>query len=189
VFETASGTSAVITVGLTTLRVSSEGGVIERGDLLTTSKQVGVAKKAQDSEEEVFAIALESFVKSTNGSYGLIYAEVDRERALSVLQERLKELSSSTTALRADDVTDENITEKYAPLIRGAIASVVGIGALFFVLFSFRSAIGKSIVSIGRNPKARVSIMALSFGNVFFTLILFCAIVFIALAILVLPVR
>jgi len=68
------------------------------------------------------------------------------------------------------------------------IAVVLVIGGLFFILYSFRSTIKAGVVSVGRNPRARSSIVALAIGNLTFALILCAAVVFIAVAILILPV-
>ena len=185
VFQTATGTMPVVSIGATLLKVSTSGGEIKRGDLLVASKDSGVAQRAGEADTNVFAIALEPFL-GDQGSGGMIQAEVDVERAHALREARLAqahELKNPITQLTTPTKTILGVS-----LVRGGIAFIVAVGALFFILYSFRSAFGKGIVSIGRNPRARNSIIALSFGNILFALVLCGITLFVAIAILILPV-
>lgn len=179
VFATASGTTPVVTHGAAMVKVSTQNGNIQRGDLLVTSKENGVAMKADSADGTVFAVALEPFVAQAGSlEQGSIMAEIGKELAVALQTARQQAVQSAT----------EEAEEPFeVPYARAIIASVVAIGALFFLLYSFRSTIAKGIVSIGRNPRARSSIVALAFGNIVFALILCAAVVFIAVGILILP--
>lgn len=179
VFVTGSGTVAVVSSGLAHVQVNSEGGAIERGDLLTTSDTRGVAKKAAEDEENVFAIALESFPDGGQ-SQGTIAADIGIKQAQALRNAQLE-----TSAKEVEP----SLIAKALPVstVRYAIATLIAVGALMFILYSFRSTIAKGVVSIGRNPKARMSIMTLAFGNILFALILCAVAIFVAIGVLVLP--
>lgn len=187
VFATASGTIPVVTAGATSVRVNSRNGAIERGDLLQSSGILGVAMRADLEDDAVFAIALESFEGTAvdSSQQGSIIAEIGVDQA-HALQESRREIERLNTEAAAATTTGKDTL--VVSFIRGAIAATVAVGALFFILYSFRSTIAKGVVSIGRNPRARTSIMTLAFGNIVFALILCAVALFVAVGILVLPV-
>lgn len=168
-FSTGTNTVPVISEGVAQVRVVSENGPIKRGELLVSASTPGSAMRAGDDDQHVFAIALEAYADTD--SVGYIQAEIGVSKA---------------QAERASQQKDEE-TQTDTTLFRGATAAVLVIGALFFVLYSFRSAIVQGVTSVGRNPRARIPIMTLSVANVLFALVLCVLIIFIAVAILVLP--
>lgn len=172
VFSTGADQIPVVTEGTAFVQVTTSNGPIERGDLLVTSDYQGVAMRAGEFDDAVFAIALQAF---TSEEIGMILAEIGVDRA--------KEMFAASLQAEVLPQVDEDSFS----FVRAGIATVLTIGALFFVLYSFRSTIAQGVVSIGRNPRARSSIMTLAFGNIIFALILFGIIVFIAIAVLVLP--
>jgi hypothetical protein len=185
VFSTASGTVPVITAGVAPVRIDAQGGNVARGDLLVSSSRVGFARVALAADTNVFAIALES---ATSGSL-FVLAEVNKERAQALLtqeKERVKAQNNETGTTSTATADTKSMLTSF--VVRAAIATVLALGGLLFILLSFKSVIAKGIVSIGRNPRARNSIIALSFGNIVFAIFLCAVVVFIALAILVLPV-
>lgn len=175
VFATEGTNTSIITEGVAFVQVNTDGGAIARGDLLVTSAQPGVAMKASDEHVHVFAIALEAL----QGDQGVIQAEIGPERA-QLLRTQKREVS---TARENEVATDP----KKLSLIRATIAILLVIGALGFLLYSFRSLLTHGVISIGRNPRAKGSIITFSFANFVFALILSAAVVFIAVAVLVLP--
>lgn len=209
VFVTDTNAFPVVTSGVTSVLVNTDGGSIRRGDLLTTSAESGVATKALPENDHVFAMALENF-EAAAGQAGSILAEVNRERAIALLMERrtieeevaeaaaeAEAAAASTgvdgegesnpfTILRDGDVM--GAIKAASPYIRGIIATVIAVGALFFVLYAFRSNIANATLSVGRNPRARNAIMAVSFGNLLFAIVLGLLAIFVAIAVLVLPV-
>jgi hypothetical protein len=176
VFQTGEQEVPVVTDGVTVVQVASNGGAIERGDFLVTARQAGVARKATDDESNVFAVALEDFQSDASNLTGLIQADVSVERAQLALE-----------AQRLAEATTEDEASDPISVIRALIAVVLVVGGLFFVLYSFRSTIKAGVVSVGRNPRARNSIVALTIGNLTFALVLCVFVVFIAVAILILP--
>jgi hypothetical protein len=173
VFSTSDDALPVVTNGVTTVRVSGVNGPIARGDLLMTSSEPGVSVLAGLEDEYVFAVALESWLAS---STGVILAEVGVEQA------RARQLS------RLEAVATAGMERRPISLARGLIAVVIAVGGLMFVLYSFRSVIKAGVVSIGRNPRARTAIMTLAIGNILFALVLCLLALFVAVAVLILPV-
>lgn len=173
VFSTSDDALPVVTNGVTTVRVSGATGPIARGDLLMTSSEPGVAVLAGLEDENVFAVALETWMASSSG---VILAEVGVEQA------RARQLSRQEAVLTA------GMERRPISLARGLIAVVIAIGGLMFVLYSFRSVIKAGVVSIGRNPRARTAIMTLAIGNILFALVLCLLALFVAVAVLILPV-
>lgn len=178
VFSTGTNTVPVITEGVALVQVVSENGAIERGDLLVTSATMGAAMRAGEEDRDVFAVALEAYDDS--GEIGRIQADVGIAKALA-------ERSAREAAQEAAVSEGDEETEGKSSVFRGVIAAVLVIGALFFVLYSFRSAIIQGVTSVGRNPRARVPIMTLSVASIVFALLLCALIIFIAVAILILP--
>lgn len=176
VFQTGEQEVPVVTDGVSFVQVSAEGGPIARGDLLVTASAPGVARKASSTESYVFAIALEAYQPDPANQIGYIQADVSVQRAVQALEARQQAMSEQDTA--TDPVS----------IVRAVIAVVLVVGGLFFVLYSFRSTIKAGVVSVGRNPRAQSSIVALAIGNLTFALVLCAAVVFIAVAILILPV-
>jgi hypothetical protein len=177
VFQTGEQEVPVVTDGITYVQVSNEGGQISRGDFLVTAELAGVARKAADDESFVFAIALEDYQSDAANQIGFIQADVSVERAVLALE------ASRQAQMSTEDTAPDPIS-----IVRAVIAVVLVVGGLFFVLYSFRSNIKAGVVSVGRNPRARSSIVALTIGNLTFALVLCAVVVFIAVAILILPV-
>jgi len=177
VFQTGEQEVPVVTDGITYVQVSAAGGQISRGDLLVTAAATGVARKAADDESYVFAIALENYQPDAAEQTGFIQADVSVQRAELALEARRQ------AQMSAEDTSPDPVS-----IVRAIIAVVLVVGGLFFVLYSFRSTIKAGVVSVGRNPRARSSIVALTIGNLTFALVLCAVVVFIAVAILILPV-
>jgi hypothetical protein len=126
----------------------------------------------------VFAIALEDYREGMT----TLQAEINQEKAKQ-LHSQNKEVEGTT-----DPSSLVEIKETFSSsFVRGVIATCIAVGALSFVLYSFRVTIGNAVVSIGRNPRARGAIMMLSIGNIIFALFLCGVALFVAIAVLVLP--
>ena len=187
VFAVGSGTVPVVTAGAANVRVSAENGPIKRGDLLVSSESAGVAMVAEVSDDAVFAIALESFGDTnTPGATGTIAVEVGVEQA-RMLQESRREIEKQNAQNGTSSTSSAKEKATVISFVRAGLASVIAVGGLLFVLYSFRSTIAKGVVSIGRNPRARASILTLAVSNIIFALLLCAVVVFIAVGILILP--
>jgi hypothetical protein len=176
-FTTASGSVPVVHEGRAYVRVMGSTTPLARGDLLIASAEVGVATIASVDDRNVFAIALESF---TEQGEGLILADIGVARAKEAFFARGE--AASITSVEEDD------SPLPVSFIRGAIAAVIAVGALVFMLFSFRSIVNNGVVSVGRNPRAQTSIVTFAFGTVLGVVLLGALALFVAVAVLVLPV-
>lgn len=198
VFLTASNTVPIVTEGSAYLFVNNSSGEVVRGDLLVSSASAGVAAKATEEEDDVFAIALEDAPRGQTVARVLV--SFDPERARAVLaqrraqaeeereaQEGLFGLLGGTTedGEQAEEGLVKKIFDTYA---RGVIAALIAIGSLFFIMYTFRSTVTNATLSVGRNPRAKNAIMTVSIGNILFALLIVGVALFVAIAILVLPV-
>jgi ABC-type multidrug transport system fused ATPase/permease subunit len=167
----------VVTDGIALIQVVVSNGVIQRGDLLVTSSTAGAAMRAGKEYEHVFAVALEDYVPEVTNEIGFIQADISVKRAMLALE-----------AKRQSGMSAKDKSTSPTSTVRAVIAAILAVGGLFFILYSFRSTMKAGVVSVGRNPRARSSIIALAVGNLTFALILFGVVVFIAVAILILPI-
>lgn len=178
VYVTASNTVPVVTQGVSAVLVDvTAHGPIARGDVLTTSDRVGSAMRADLETDNVFAIALEDL----SSGQGLVFAEVGVARAREVQAQR----RATEAALAAALLEGTGDTVGTSRLI---VAAVVALSALGFLLWSFRSILNSGVLSVGRNPRARSSVVFMSLSSMTMVLLLVGVVVFIALAILVLPI-
>ena len=197
VFSTATNTTPVVTTGAVYVAVNTLGGVVERGDPLVTSGQAGVAKKADTEDEHAFAVALET---ASGAGRTQVLAQYDPETAQRILEMRREientveagaggEGSNSTSSVSSKENSEKGfiagIISKYT---RATLAVVIALGSLFFIMYTFRTTIINATLAVGRNPRARNAIMTVSVENIVFALIICAVAIFIALAVLVLPV-
>lgn len=173
-------TSPVITRGVVPVRVGGAES-IGRGDLLTTSDTPGVATKAGLDEPAVFAVALEAY--TPGAGEGLILASVGVESA-QTWQE-----TKQTMAAQANGEQGTTTPEELSVSVtRIAIAVAIAIGALGFVLFTFRSILTQGMTAIGRNPRARGAVLTMTVGSMVLVVFLAVLILLVAVSVLVLPV-
>lgn len=172
VFVTATTAVPVVTGGVSDVLVSTENGPVARGDVLTSASRTGYAMRADLEDRAVFAIALEG-----TDADGLIEAEIGVEEARALQRER-----------RADALEQTDDAGLIVSTARAALAAALVLGALGFVLYSFRSVMTSGVLSIGRNPRAKRSVMAATIGSMILAVILIAVVVFVAIGILVLPV-
>ena len=176
VFMTSTTSVPVVTGGVTLVRVSTVGGEIRRGDLLTTSDQVGVAMYAGTTTTAVFAVALEDAAGKEE-----ILAEVDVTRAQALQREQQEVFVAAQAA--AQEESEEGVS-----LARRVFAGVLVLLALGFLLYTFRTILNSSVLSIGRNPRARLSLIMVAIGSMVLALVLALVTVLAAIGVLVLPV-
>jgi hypothetical protein len=198
VFSTATNSIPIVTSGTAYINVSNSNGAIRRGDVLVTAPQRGVAIKALPANENPFAIALED--AASRQGVNQVLAHIDPQRAKELLSEERDRVEAQTAAsstlagLLGTDPDEQSLDEKglirqwFEEYSRGALAAVIAIGSLFFVMYTFRTTIINATLSVGRNPRARNAIMAVSFGNIVFAVVISVVALFIAIAVLVLPV-
>ncbi len=168
VFVTGPTSVPVVQEGATEVLVSMENGAIERGDVLTTAHTRGQAMRADVDEPIVFAVALQDASEP-----GLVLAHIGSDRAQTVQEQR--------AAITAEG----GIIVSTA---RAVLATILVLGAVGFLLYSFRSIMTTGVISIGRNPRARRSVLWVSVGSMILAIVLTVVVIFTAIGILILPV-
>lgn len=180
VFVTATNTVPVITSGVTMVRVHERGGDITRGDLLTSAGIEGLAMRADISAPAVFAIALQA-VSFTNGqSEAIVLAETGVKRAESYQAAKQAELAAMTA--EKDDDTNE------VGWLRPLVAGLLVFGGLGFLLYSFRSILATGMQSVGRNPRARRTVVVSAVLSLLLLVVVTVLVLLAAIGVLVLPV-
>jgi hypothetical protein len=169
VFITTATAVPVVSEGVTEVLVTMENGPISRGDVLTTASAEGKAMRSVNNSDAVFAIALEGATEP-----GLILVQMGVEQA-----------QAARTRLQAAIGIDGGIIVSAA---RAALAGLLVIGAIGFLLYSFRTIMMTGVISIGRNPRARQSVLFVSVGSMLLAIVLTGLVVFVAIGILILPV-
>jgi hypothetical protein len=188
VFTTGSGTVPIVRSGSAHVQVDTASGPIARGDVLISGNSLGKAVKAQTTDKNPFAIALESYDGRTTTSTVLVLLDAEQaKKELEIIAEKEKLVAEQTGESLASTTDDTETPSWWAPFARGAVATIIALCGLIFILYTFRASITNAIVSIGRNPRARLSITVLAFGNIFFALVLCAVVLFVAIAVLILP--
>jgi len=196
VFSTATNTVPVVTSGAVYVSVNNSAGPVRRGDLLVSSAQAGVAAKALPDDDNVFGVALED---ARGGSVTTVLAQFGPKEARAILTERrqlekeAREAAEAAGGLFGGSTTEDGeekgiIRQLFEEYSRATIAIIIAVGSLFFIMYTFRSTIINATLAVGRNPRARNAIMTVSVENIIFALIICAVAIFVAIAVLVLPV-
>ena len=158
--KAATGEIPAITSGKAYVRVSSEKGVIKRGDLITSSSNPGVGVKAVGNGY-ILGAALEDYSVTDAKQVGKILVAVD-PRFAQFSSNILSTLFSAPSLSLA--ATPSNI-------LRYFVAAVIIIISFYIGFRFFGRASLKGVEAMGRNPLARSSIIlvvvvnaALTFG-------------------------
>lgn len=179
--ETAVATVPVITDGITLVQVEDSNGLIARGDLLRLGSSPGNAARSTDTTDEVFAVALEA---AAAGGETFVLADISRTRAEALRDARVLE-------------AEQNVTEENDGLSAGAIAAATAriavalgivISSLAFILYTYRSIWVTGVTAVGRNPRARSSVLLMNVASSILILFLAALIVVVALGVLVVSV-
>ena len=174
-FEYATGTVPVVYLGSALVRVSVLNGDIERGDLLMAGSEEGVAVRAGLEDDAVFAVAANSVRQD-----GTIVADINPERARAIQESRRRQ---------AERLAMEMDTPAIAPnVLRYSLSGLVVAVTLFFVFRTYSRGATAGVVSVGRNPRARRAVYLTMAYTIGLAILLSLVGLFIAAAILVLPV-
>ena len=156
------GVHSVVTSGKTMVRVSTKNGIIQKGDLITTSTIPGVAQKVKENGY-IVGIAEEEYTNSDPEKIGMIYTSLHLN--FGTLSSGLREnlISSLLQGARAPFSSPINAL-RY--IISGFIATMSFGGGFWF----FGRASTRGVEAVGRNPLARKYILLSVFMNVFITI-------------------
>ena len=178
--ETATATVPVVMRGVTPVRVDGSNGAIERGDVLQLSEVSGVAELADSEAEHVFAVALESGPTAT-GEEGNILADV----GVATAEARQQQLQVQDGVATPEGETTRTAGEIAATTARITVSLAIAVASLGFILYTFRSIWISGVTAVGRNPRARSSVLLMSIGSSVLILILAGFMVLVALGVLV----
>jgi hypothetical protein len=194
----ASSTSyPVIRAGEATVNVSTVGGEIQPGDLITTSGLAGRGQRAdRDTVSYVLGFALEPMTTDTTiPTLAVSGVEVRFGRvpvALRIgphLPDNFDTTRSSTTAAALADQPADTGTGSFDMLtaFRYFLGALIAIAAVFVSLRRFGDMFAQSVVSVGRNPLARSQIRSLLAWNALLILVVSGVGLGIGAAIILLP--
>jgi F0F1-type ATP synthase membrane subunit c/vacuolar-type H+-ATPase subunit K len=175
---TSSTARPVISVGKVYVKVTTTGGEIKPGDLITSSKIPGVGQKAKESGY-VLGTALESYSEKDQQKVGMILVGLNigfNSRATTISSNLLQNLK---LALAAPEVSPVNALRYILAALIVLIGFIFGVG-----FFGRVSATG--VEAIGRNPLASRLIMLSMIFHLSLALIIILVGIAIAYLILVL---
>lgn len=130
----------VVQSGTAFIKVSENNGPVLANDLLTTSNTPGVAQKANDDSDSVFAIAVEDADKNT----GTVVASI--------------QLSPAVGTSRFEGVRQG--LDSIPTFLRALLAALVVVTTFVIAALSFKKTSQASMEALGRNPLAKSSIQA-----------------------------
>ena len=160
------------------VRVSSQNGNIEVGDLVTTSTVPGVAKKAT-SNGFILGLALEAYASDDSETTGNILVSINIHPTSSFVGDRANLVANIRQALSAPVI---------APLasLRYLLAFIIAILAFALGFLYFGRVVKSGVEAVGRNPLASRVIQITVIINILITLVIVVTGLAIALLILIL---
>src|SRR3989338_6726712 len=161
-FDNNSAGTPIVNTGQTRINVSTIGGFIITGDVITTGTLPGKGEKANDATSYMIGIALESFPTTTDTS-GLPRIQIEgREVFVGTIAVDLKiGPAISKPGISIGSILDKNVIARLERFddtktaIQIIIAAMLALGSIFFAFRNFGSSIQNGIISVGRNPKAK----------------------------------
>jgi len=149
-------TRPVVTSGQVLVRVSKNNGNIKEGDLLTSSKNKGVAQKATKSGH-VLGKALADFPSDNNfGDEGLIPVLININ--YNQISAKSEELTQSGIDQVARKVSTALISGSLPDLLKYVFALLLGLITFFWGLAHFVRSNNAAVEAIARNPLAKTEI-------------------------------
>lgn len=197
VLRSANGGTPIIKSGEAVVNVTTLGGPIKTGDILTSSSIPGKAEKASASDSFILGTALEPFPGASStpitASTGTVYSGSIRVFLGVTSRSVVPPASSSVTPSPTPTPTPAvpgtpEVKFSLVHAVQYILAALVAIGSIAIAFRNFGSSINDGIVSVGRNPLAKTSIQAMVVLNVLLTLLISAGGIFTSLVILFLPI-
>lgn len=158
----------VAVAGTYPLLVSTQGGVIAKGDYLTISSINGVAMKAGTEEPTVFGRAASSFDGKTDSLGSTNIKDVNGKDSQTVklgsvqvtidIRQNPNEKSTKAKVPEALERIGQAIAEKEVDPIRIYLSMAITAVSLVAAIIVIYSGVKNSVISIGRNPMSKKSI-------------------------------
>jgi hypothetical protein len=165
---TGTGQVQVVTSGTANVLVSTAGGDIKVGDYITISPIAGVGQKVGDSNTRVVGTAQTDFNGSGDGVTKRTIDDGNSKREVAIGQIPVVIAVSSYTSTDGKQPyaipnwlqsLSNTLAGKAVSPIRIIIAGLILIVALISITVLLYSAVRNSIISIGRNPLSRSSVL------------------------------
>jgi hypothetical protein len=165
---TGTGQVQVVTSGTANVLVSTAGGDIKVGDYITISPIAGVGQKVGDSSTRVVGTAQTDFNGSGDGVTKRTIDDGNSKREVAIGQIPVVIAVSSYTSTDGKQPyaipnwlqsLSNTLAGKAVSPIRIIIAGLILIVALISITVLLYSAVRNSIISIGRNPLSRSSVL------------------------------
>lgn len=151
-----SETKTVVTAGQAQVLVSKKGGNIQAGDLITSSKDKGIAQKATKSGH-VLGKALEKFPSDTQkGETGLIKVLVNV--TFNEVSAKSESLTNAGLDQVSKKVANALVSGNIPNLLKYVFALLLGIISFFIGLSHFVRSNRSAVDAIARNPLAKADI-------------------------------
>ncbi len=192
----------VVRHGEALVNVSTLGGEIHAGDIVTTSPILGIGQKAKRQDATyILGFALDTMVpsgeKATYEGREVVLGTVPVALRIGpyLTQESIafvatgKEILSRTGGLgelTGDEGVRQEETSKFK-VFRYILATLIAVTSIMVSLGKFGDAFKQSVVSIGRNPLARSQIRAILFWNIVLMFFVSGAGLSVAAAIILMP--
>lgn len=160
--EASSSAKPILRSGDTTVKVSDFNGAIKKGDLITSSPVLGYGMKATDSGY-VLGVALSD--ANLTGNATALGKNVKTGEVSIALRIEFAEISTPRNTNRLLEAINSALfkvvqdPEKFPVFTRYLIAALIAIICFTIGFFAVSRSISNAVISIGRNPLARRSIL------------------------------
>lgn len=195
------GARPVVRHGEAIVNVSTIGGSIRAGDIITTSPILGVGQRAEQQDATyILGFALDSMsISNETVTYGeneyrigtvpvalRIGPYLTREGiAFVTTGKEYLSGAGNIVGLGQGEVSEDDISA--FKIFRYILAAVIAISSVFISIGRFGDAFKQSVVSVGRNPLARGQIRSILFWNIILIILVSGAGLGVAAAIIIIP--
>ena len=154
---TSSNVFPVQTTGLVQVLVSSTNGSIQKGDRITSSDVPGIGMKAEQSGFSLGIAEADFIGLSENSEIGTIPVTLQVQFAFA---EDTPESSKIAARLRdLVNLSSLSVLENPITALQYVTAALVVLASIVFSFFTFTRVASTAVVSLGRNPLAKQSIL------------------------------
>jgi len=169
-FQTTTVGVPVVQTGQARVRVSTINGSISTGDFITASDLPGQGQKAESNATHIVGIALESFPGAAGTSTAGVVEIRGNEVYTGTILVDLKIGFISGAGVTSVDLSSLERFDDTRTAIQIIVAAILALGSIFFAFRNLGSSIQTGILSIGRNPRAKIAIQTTVLLNLFFVL-------------------
>lgn len=183
----------IVTSGEAVVNVTTLGGVISPGDLITTSSIAGKGQLASSTDAFVVGMALAAFPSATStrvaGKGSVVAGSIPVLLEIGPYPNPTRGTSTPSPVVPGLVSASKSSSGVSVPtFLRYLLAAIVAVGSIVVAFRNFGSSINDSIISVGRNPLAKSSIQSMVILNAALIALVSAGGLFIGFAILFLPI-